>query len=182
MNPTSEDLTLAKGLYLLLSKEEKTPYLEALQSLAPSLKRGEDLLTFLESYEIPVEKKLEVLKTLTDNYSLTYLFPFLSLAVKRHFINRYEEILEAYKKLYSDEFGLLLGIIYSARPLKDVQIKKFETLFSQKLKKKVSFQNIVDSSLLAGVKIFIDDQVYDDTLLEKLNELRKALLKENDYE
>lgn len=182
MNPTSEDLTLAKGLYLLLNKEEKTTYLEALQSLAPSLKRGEDLLTFLESYEIPVKKKLEVLKTFTDNYSLTYLFPFLSLAVKRHFINRYEEILEAYKKLYSDEFGLLLGIIYSARPLKDVQIKKFETLFSQKLKKKVSFQNIVDSSLLAGVKIFIDDQVYDDTLLEKLNELRKTLLKENDYE
>ena len=41
----------------------------------------------------------------------------------------------------------------------------------------VSLENHVDPSLIGGVKVFIDDKVYDGTILGKIERLRSTLLK-----
>jgi F-type H+-transporting ATPase subunit delta len=70
------------------------------------------------------------------------------------------------------------GLVYSARKLSPKDLKTLEATFTKKLGHQVILKNTVQSSLLGGVKVFLEGKVYDGSLLAKLLGLEKQLLNE----
>ena len=77
----------------------------------------------------------------------------------------------------NDYFGIKVGKVYSAYELTEDQIHKIEKAMSQKEAKKVQLRMVIDESLIGGIKVEVDNHIYDDSLSYKLESLRKELLR-----
>ncbi|HBS10469.1 MAG TPA: hypothetical protein DEA28_01890, partial [Firmicutes bacterium] len=60
--------------------------------------------------------------------------------------------------------------------LSDNQIKSLELSFSNKLKKTIKFKQKIEKNLIAGIKIILDDTVYEYTINSKLEEAKQNII------
>ena len=110
-------------------------------------------------------------------HNITYsLIKFSNVIIDN---SRERYICEIYEKtldyLY-DKVGVKRGYLFSASKLSDREVADIELALSKKLIARVKLKQKVDPSLIGGIKIALDDKVYDASLKTKLNDLKKHLL------
>ena len=92
----------------------------------------------------------------------------------KHEIIHFEIIASSFNNLCNDFSGIKEGIVYSAEKLSAAEIKKIEKSIGERLSSKVELENHVDHRLIGGVKVYVDDKVFDGTILGKIERLRSA--------
>jgi F-type H+-transporting ATPase subunit delta len=84
------------------------------------------------------------------------------------------EIAAQFKKMKQAEEGVREGVVYSAFPLDDSQLRDLKTLLEGRFGRlQLSVQ--VDPGLIGGVKVIVGDQVLDTSVSGKLAAMRAAL-------
>ena len=163
-------------LSLCSSKEEKASYAEALRALKEIIHEDKQIQIFLSSPDIHEEEKLAVLqKGIQGSERLPHLLPFLRTIISHHRMGSFGRIVDAYISLVNQENGVLEGYIYSSSKLTKAQLESIEEAFKKKLGKKVILKNILDPTLLAGVRVALDGKVYDSSVKGRLEDLRHHL-------
>ncbi len=165
----------ASALYSLLDGREREQYLSALKGIKEDFEREKELFSLLCSYAINQKEKETILQKLYGNIPLKHLLPFLNLLCKKHRIIRFCEVFDAYSSLCNEERNIKEGTAYSAVALSNEQLSQIEAALSKRIQGKVQLKNILDPSLLGGVKVALDGKVYDGSLRGKLAELKKQL-------
>ncbi len=165
----------ASALYSLLDGREREQYLSALKGIKEDFEREKELFSLLCSYAINQKEKETILQKIYGNIPLKHLLPFLNLLCKKHRIIRFCEVFDAYSSLCNEERNIKEGIAYSAVALSNEQLSQIEAALSKRIQGKVQLKNILDPSLLGGVKVALDGKVYDGSLRGKLAELKKQL-------
>ena len=89
----------------------------------------------------------------------------------------YHNIVKEYKRLVDVHKGEGKGKVYSAVPLSEEQMKRFEEQASKLLQEKIRLKNVVDESLIGGVKLLVDGKIIDASLRGKLDRLSKEIEK-----
>ena len=156
----------------------------------------EDISKFLLSPKTTDEEKIEFLKSLfVDNIwksskSILYRFfklvnpkgenqkiiDFLAIIIKKGRQKDIVAILKHFIHLVLQDKNIGEAEVYSAMPLSEIQKERLE----EKLINSTQFDKFivnynVDESLIAGLKIKIDDKVYDTTYKTKLFDISKNL-------
>ena len=156
----------------------------------------EDISKFLLSPKTTDEEKIEFLKSLfVDNIwksskSILYRFfklvnpkgenqkiiDFLAIIIKKGRQKDIVAILKHFIHLVLQDKNIGEAEVYSAMPLSETQKERLE----EKLINSTQFDKFivnynVDESLIAGLKIKIDDKVYDTTYKTKLFDISKNL-------
>ena len=85
--------------------------------------------------------------------------------------------MKCYIQLSNEHLGIEEGVIYSPYAISDQQIKDIEKAISQKENKKVTLTVTLDPSLVGGIKVQIKNRVYDGTIKNKVEMLKKELLR-----
>ncbi len=167
----------ASALFSLLSTKERPVYATALKEIQNDLREQPDFLRLLSSYALPKEEKEALLdKVYAKPYEeLPHLLPFLKVISAHHRFTKFKGIVMAYCSFVNEEAGIKEGVAFSAEKLKPDDLAALEKTLEKRLGCKVSLRNIVDHSLLGGVKVNIDDKVYDGSLRHRLVELRHTL-------
>ena len=88
-----------------------------------------------------------------------------------------DDIVKCYIRLSNEHLGIEEGVIYTPYEISDKQIKDIEKAISQKENKKVTLKVRIDSSLVGGIKVQIKNRVYDGTIKNKVEMLKKELLR-----
>jgi len=127
---------------------------------------------------IPAEEKKKVLTTVFDGKIQEELLNLLCILVDRGRAGHYERIMKSYRLLYEKQEGYSYGTIYSAVPIKEDQLKKFEEQTGDLIKENVKLENEIDASLIGGIKILIDGKVIDASLRKRLDDLGSSILHE----
>ncbi|MDO5330329.1 MAG: ATP synthase F1 subunit delta [Bacillota bacterium] len=166
----------ASALYSLIDEARLEEYLSALGEIDSLLREDKELYAFLESYSLKAEEKYPVSDKLCEPFGLEHLPEFFRLIIKKHRINRFARIYGEFKGLANERLGVSEGIVYSVAPLGQKQISRLEGALSQKVGKKVSLSNKIETTLIGGVKVYLDGKVYDGSLRNRLLELEKTLL------
>ncbi len=83
----------------------------------------------------------------------------------------FHNMVREYNSIVDSAGGVGNGVIYSAFPITDEQKKKFEREAGLLLRKKICLRNKVDSSLIGGVKLFVDGKVIDISMKSRLEEM-----------
>ena len=86
-------------------------------------------------------------------------------------------ILNSEKIGKNDKQNILEGTIYSVIELNEDQISRIEQVISKKLDKKVELKNEINSSLIGGVKVVINDMVFDGSITNRIESLKNSLTK-----
>lgn len=85
------------------------------------------------------------------------------------------DIVRRYRFFLNESQGISEGIIYSAVPISKEKVEAFENKLQEQINKKVKLINRIDSSLIGGVKIFLDGRLIDMTVKKQLSDLASKL-------
>ena len=97
---------------------------------------------------------------------------------RRRLLSRVPQILSSLRKIVDNEEGRARASVISAKKLREHD----KTTLSRLLKKRylateVVFEESLDPSLFAGVRVQVNDEVIDLTLRNKITQLQKYLIK-----
>ena len=168
----------AESLFDLAKEENKvTQYLDDIKLVGEVLGSDPQIVQFFNHVLIENEKKIQLLDQSFKGNVDQYVLNFLKLLVQSRRIRYIDDIVKSYIKLSNQYLGIEEGMIYTPYELTDQQIQDIEKAISQKENKKVTLKVSIDPSLLGGIKVQIANRIYDGTIKNKVEMLKKELLR-----
>lgn len=168
----------AESLFDLAKEENKvTQYLDDIKLVGEVLDSDPQIVQFFNHVLIGNDKKIQLLYQSFKGNVDQYVLNFLKLLVQSRRIRYIDDIVKSYIKLSNQYLGIEEGMIYTPYELTDQQIQDIEKAISQKENKKVTLKVSIDPSLLGGIKVQIANRIYDGTIKNKVEMLKKELLR-----
>lgn len=104
----------------------------------------------------------------------------IKLLVDRNRVNIIPTVATELIKLVQEENGIAEATVYSVRSLSDDEKQKLEQSFKKRLNKnKIHFNNIVDPSVIGGVKIRVGNTIYDGSISGRLHRIKQQIVSAN---
>lgn len=168
----------AESLFDLAKEENKvTQYLDDIKLVGEVLDSDPQIVQFFNHVLIENDKKIQLLDQSFKGNVDQYVLNFLKLLVQSRRIRYIDDIVKSYINLSNQYLGIEEGMIYTPYELTDQQIQDIEKAISQKENKKVTLKVSIDPSLLGGIKVQIANRIYDGTIINKVEMLKKELLR-----
>ena len=168
----------AESLFDLAKEENKvTQYLDDIKLVGEVLDSDPQIVQFFNHVLIENDKKIQLLDQSFKGNVDQYVLNFLKLLVQSRRIRYIDDIVKYYINLSNQYLGIEEGMIYTPYELTDQQIQDIEKAISQKENKKVTLKVSIDPSLLGGIKVQIANRIYDGTIKNKVEMLKKELLR-----
>ena len=167
----------AQALFELAQKNGQTgPIQEDLLELKKVFQANKELGQLLESPRLKTAKKKELLADLfkgANQYILNTLF--LMLDKKR--INEVVNLVNEFTAFTNEAAGIAEAKVYSTRPLSADESQAISTAFAKKIgKQALRIENIIDPSLIGGIRLQIGNNIYDSSVSAKLERLKRDLI------
>lgn len=168
----------AESLFDLAKEENKvTQYLDDIKLVGEVLDSDPQIVQFFNHVLIENDKKIQLLDQSFKGNVDQYVLNFLKLLVQSRRIRYIDDIVKSYINLSNQYLGIEEDMIYTPYELTDQQIQDIEKAISQKENKKVTLKVSIDPSLLGGIKVQIANRIYDGTIKNKVEMLKKELLR-----
>lgn len=135
-----------------------------------------ELVLLLKSPIIKTDKKLSILNEVFGGKIGSISLTFIGIVAKRDRENYIPEIAAAFMNQYKDHQGISNAEVISAIPL-DEESRKNITAFIKTFSDKVELTERIDQSLIGGFIVRVGDKQYDDSILSRINELKKEFSK-----
>ena len=165
------------ALYSLAVDDNKVVQLqEEVKELTSILKENTDFVMILGSSFLSLTERQEILeKTLVGvDKSIVAL---ILVVMENNRTNCLFEIFESFNSYCNEYRGVREGIVYSTLKLDKKVISELEKKISQKEHQQVELKNVIDPSLIGGVKVVVHDRIYDGSIKHHLEMMKKDLLK-----
>jgi F-type H+-transporting ATPase subunit delta len=166
----------ADALFQLASeKSNLNDLLEELRVVKQVFGQNKELLAFLAHPRVTNEKKRHFLDEVFAGVSNDVLNT-LKILVERHRVGMTTDVVDAFEALVNDASGVAQGKVFSVRKLSDAEKADLELSFAKRLNKSVvKLENVVDPSLVGGVKIRMGNTIYDGTISGKLRRIEQNI-------
>src|SRR4051794_31769423 len=149
---------------------------EQLRSAESLLASSKQLQLILLSPAVGKDQKSALIHQLADELRFqATICNFMLLVVSHRRTGELKRILTHFEELVDERLGFVPAEIYSGRELRAEQRGKIERALSDSSGKAVRARYKVDSSLLGGIKAFVDSKEYDATIRGQLERLRTQL-------
>lgn len=140
---------------------------------------GDEIVNFLTHPRVTNDQKVKLIdesfKACDRNVVNT-----LKLLVERNRINVVTLIVDHFTELHNEANGIAAATVYSVRELSANEQTEIQTSLKKQFNKDtVSISNIVDPSLLGGLKIRVGNTIYDGSVSGKLNRIKNQLVSES---
>lgn len=170
----------------------ETVYAQALYDVAKEICKEETILSeitqikdllikndlFFEFLKTPIieeKNKKDALEDIFTGKISKETLNFMYILIDKRRAYKFLKIADMYANLLNESKNISTGTIFSAVNLSNDQIKDFEEKVSCLIGKKVKLKNIKDTSILGGVKIFVEGKVIDATIKKRLTDLEQNL-------
>ncbi|GAA0605273.1 F0F1 ATP synthase subunit delta [Virgibacillus siamensis] len=166
----------ADALFQIANEQGKTEQLmEEFDVLGEIFRTNHELNAFLEHPRVSNSRKKQFIGDVFNDFSVN-VKNTLKILVERHRTEVIPSIIDHYIKLMNDAKGIAEATVYSVRELSDDEREQLEKTFAKRLNKQmVKLQNVVDPSVLGGVKVRVGNSIYDGTISGKLQRLERNI-------
>lgn len=149
---------------------------EELQELKKAFRDNEGLGQLLSSPKLSVAKKKELITDIFKGVNPIVMNTlFVLLDAKR--MNEVENVCDEFRYLANDAAGVAEAKVFSTRPLTELETNSISAAFAKKVgKQSLRIENIIDPSLIGGIRLQIGNQIYDSSLSAKLEKLQRELI------
>ncbi|QJC53824.1 F0F1 ATP synthase subunit delta [Paenibacillus albicereus] len=146
-----------------------------LQLVSEGLSSGGDVQRFLSTPSIEPSAKVELIKKAIGDRVSSIVLNTITLLVERGRYSALSDVYAAYSRIADEASGESRATIVTALPLTAEELSKVVQQFSAITGKKIIGEQVVDPSLIGGVKVRIGDKIYDGSLSSKLDRLTKQM-------
>ncbi len=165
-----------KAIYDLMVEEKNLDELIKLsKQLIQNFEEQPRIVDFLLDYSVDIKEKEEFLKKIVKNKNILNWFMILisDKEIKGIFI-----YLKKIIHKYNVENNISEGIIWTTKLLQSKEITQMEKIFSEKNNKKVHLENKIDKEIIGGIKVELDNKIWDNSVIGQLHNLVEKLIKE----
>ncbi|PLT48376.1 F0F1 ATP synthase subunit delta [Paenibacillus sp. FSL W8-1187] len=148
---------------------------QQLQLVSEALNGDADVLRFLGTPGIEASEKTELVKKAIGDRVSSIVLNIVTLLIERGRYAAIGEVYAAYSRIADKASGESRATIYTALPLSAVELSKVVQQFSSLSGSRIIGEQVVDPSLIGGVKVRIGDKIYDGSLSGKLERLSKQM-------
>jgi F-type H+-transporting ATPase subunit delta len=134
-----------------------------------------DLGTFMDSPQVPVREKKELLTAVLDKNVEPVFMHFLYLLIDKNRIENFRDIGEEFAEMVEIEMGVIRAHVTTAVPLSDDLAAAMEAKLAGMTGKKIILEKETDPAVIGGACVTMGDNVLDGTVRSNLDELRKTL-------
>ncbi|TAA72917.1 F0F1 ATP synthase subunit delta [Planococcus salinarum] len=135
-----------------------------------------ELYQLMISPKLSSEKRINLINELFKQGN-QYVINTIQLIAERKRLDEIGELVDAYIALSNEAQGIQDAKVYSTRPLTEEERASISTVFSQKVgKQALRIENIIDPSLLGGLRLQIGNRIYDSSVSTKLARLQRQLI------
>ncbi len=172
------DRRYALAIYEIAEKNGKVDeYLSDLREICDLFDNNKDFYEVLKHPKINMIKKKEIFNDLFKGKIDDDLFSFMIILIEKNRILHLKEKLNEMEKIDLERKNIIKGIVKTAIPILPDELEKLKITFEDKYDKTIIFDTQVDKSLLGGVYVKIGNDVIDDTIKSKIEEMKALMLK-----
>ena len=149
---------------------------EQLKVVQEVFNNDKQITQFLSHPRIAKGEKLNLVENVFGQFEQN-VKNFLKLLVERNRIDVVSAIIDNFYGFYNEANKIAAATVYSVRELSEEEQNKLEASFKEQLNKEsVSINNIVDPSILGGMRIRVGNTIYDGSISNKLNRLKQNIV------
>ena len=160
---------------LALDKSKVEEYKSEMKKWEEIFHENEEFLDVLNSAFLSKSERKNILEKTCVGMNEDILHLFFIVIDNGH-INYMFEIIDSFISYCNDYLGIKEGIIFSTTHLDSNTINQIEEKISKLENRKIYLRNLIDKSLIGGVKVAIGDHIYDGSLKYRISEVKKHLL------
>ncbi|HJF30418.1 MAG TPA: F0F1 ATP synthase subunit delta [Sporosarcina psychrophila] len=167
----------AQALFELAQKNGQTgPIQEDLIELKKVFQTNKELGQLLDSPRLKTVKKKELLADLFKGANQLILNTLFVMIDKKR-IDEVVNLVDEFTAFSNDAAGIAEAKVYSTRLLTADESQAISTAFAQKIgKQALRIENIIDPSLIGGIRLQIGNNIYDSSVSAKLERLKRDLI------
>ena len=160
---------------LALETNKVNQYQEEVKEIMRALKENADFIMVLSSSFLSTEERKEMVEKTLKGVSEP-IVSWIEIIIDNHRANDLVNILESFNSYCNNYRGVIEGYLYSSVRLDESTIHSIEEKISLKENNKVELKNVIDPTLIGGVKVVIHDHIYDGSVKHRLEMMKKDLL------
>ncbi len=141
------------------------------------LLQNPEFIKLLDTPTIPKEEKVRVAdKTFGDSVNKN-LLNFMKVMIERKNANELLHSIDDFEVLYNKHYGIEKAVAITAVPMSEEMKNKLCEKLAKVTGEKIILTNKVDPSVIGGVVLEFSDKQYNDSIANKLSELKVRLKK-----
>lgn len=161
----------AEALFALAVEEgEVTTVTDTYQAFLDA--KDHDVTTFLNHPKVHKQDKKDVLKKAVKN---TVFLHFLYVLIDNQRIDLIDDCFDEYVKIVNNQDKVMDVTVYSQNPLTKEELVSLQQSIGKKHSRKVRLENVIDGSILGGIRIEYEGHILDQTINNYLHSLRNDL-------
>lgn len=147
-----------------------------LNELTKVITQSTDFLTLLNAPKFSIERKKQMVAEIFASATPEVLHT-VQLLVEKKRVNEVKLIADAYAELAAQAQGSADATVFSTRALSAEESAKISAAFAQLVgKQSLNITNEIDPSLLGGIRVQIGNHIYDSSVANKLERLKRELI------
>ena len=164
-------------LDLSISKNEVLEMRNEIKEVKKIIKENNDFLLMMHLKTVKIEEKYQIIDKIF-NSCLSTLRSFFKVLIKNNLSFYFYDILKESLYRFDDCLNIEEGTLYISSPLKEEEIDLIKNIVSKKINKQLDMEVLIDKNLIGGFKIVLRNDIFDSSILSRINNFKKALKKE----
>ncbi|AUD14600.1 MULTISPECIES: F0F1 ATP synthase subunit delta [unclassified Planococcus (in: firmicutes)] len=167
----------ASALFQVAKEHNVTLEIEQdLREVRKVFKLTPELYQLIVSPKLSSEKRTNLINEVFQGVN-TYVLNTLQMLGERRRMNEVSDMTQAYIKLSNEEQGIEDATVYSTRPLTEEETASLSTAFAKSIgKNSLRIENVIDPSLIGGLRLQIGNRIFDSSVSTKLARLQRQLI------
>ena len=166
----------AEALFQVVEETDSTDKLYGeLKAVVDIVKENKDFSNILRSPLVSKEEKKDLITKVFDGKLSQNMINFLKILADKDRLALLADIEKDFKVLLNEKNNILEGIVITAVPMKEEEVKELQTKLSAKYNKTVVLENEVDKSVLGGVLVRLGNEEIDGTVKNRLDKMKEQL-------
>ena len=163
------------------TKEEQEKYYQQIASLDALNNTNFDFFRILSARFIDRDERKELAQTVLSGYGFEpKVIYWVWTIIDKNFYHRFHYIAKTCREIYRLLFNVNQIKITSAHNLTEAQMNMIKDFFEKKLKLKIEIAWQIKPDLIGGLRIQVNNKIYNNTYRIKLESLKKQLLSRKD--
>jgi len=172
------DRRYALAIYEVAEEKGKVEqYLEELRNIVALINDDEKFLELIKHPQVSTSSKKKLFEQIFKDKIDRDLLSFLLVLIEKGRILQLEGKLKEMEKIHLEKNDKVIAKVKTVIPLIDEERKSLTEKLETKFNKKVLLEEEIDSSIIGGIYVQVDNEVIDGTVKSKLEEMKKLMLK-----
>ncbi|HAN09800.1 MAG TPA: ATP synthase F1 subunit delta [Clostridiales bacterium] len=166
----------AEALYQMAIEHDKVDKItEEVKVVKKIMNEQKDLMKVLYHPQVNQQAKMDIVKNIFNQRISEELIGMIIITIEKKRQGILDKIFDEYINLVRRKKNISIANVTSAIKLSDEYIRKIHDKLKQTLNKEVEINAIIDRKVIGGLRIQLDNTVFDRTIKNKIENLRNVM-------